>query len=113
MNKFETSLSVNGNSQLQKRAKAVAEQTKLAMEQRVNDLKYKLSAKKQEMEEHGDLGPDQNTSTRPVDKDFDPKAWVEKTIRLAQEIELIKIELDIAAKAQVEWFEVGVEQKED
>ena len=100
---FVTSLRRNNKQIREDRALSIAEDARMLFKREVEDIQTQIKRLKRDRENMLDLG---GTDTTKIisPSDFDPKAFVEKDLKLGVDIRQLEIKLEIAQKRYDELF---------
>lgn len=102
--KFVTALSSSNDAIKESRAKMIADETAIEVDELVNRVKKEKMLLDNEIVKLTDLAPDNTYSLRPGGVDFKASKWVEKLYQTKLDLELKTIELNVAQSIKKEWF---------
>lgn len=100
---FVTSLRRNNKQIRDDRALSIAEDAQMLFKREVEDINTQLKRTRRDRENMLDLGGTETTKIISP-SDFDPKAFVEKDLKLGVDIRNLEIKLEIATKRYEELF---------
>lgn len=105
MNKLEKKLSQGQTEIMNQRALIVSEDIQSEIESVITDLEKKRREIVKNKLNHTDIGPDNSTSLRVVDENFNASSWVSRLVDIEKALVLIEIELTVANNIKKEWLD--------
>lgn len=105
MNKLEKKLSQGQTEIMNQRALIVSEDIQSEIESVITDLEKKRRELVKNKLNHTDIGPDNSTSLRVVDENFNASSWVSRLVDIEKALVLIEIELTVANNIKKEWLD--------
>lgn len=105
MNKLEKKLSQGQTEIMNQRALIVSEDIQSEIESVITDLEKKRREIVKNKLNHTDIGPDNSTSLRVVDENFNASNWVSRLVDIEKALVLIEIELTVANNIKKEWLD--------
>jgi len=108
MNKLINKLSAGEAVIRNQRAQIVAEDIQSEIESLIVTLEKKKREVIKNKLSHTDIGPNETTSLRVVDENFDSSLWVATLHTIEKELLNVEIELEIANRIKKEWLEESV-----
>ena len=105
MNKLEKKLSQGQTEIMNQRALIVSEDIQSEIESVITDLEKRRREIVKNKLNHTDIGPDNSTSLRVVDENFNASSWVSRLVDIEKALVLIEIELTVANNIKKEWLD--------
>jgi hypothetical protein len=105
MNKLQKKLTSGNEAIVNERANIIIDDIQSEIETVITNLEKKKRDVVKRKLNHADIGPDNSTSLRVVDENFDASDWVKTLMSLEKELVMIEIELNIAGKLKKEWLD--------
>jgi hypothetical protein len=102
--KFYNTVAADGDAVIGKRAEMAVKSVKKAVGRLIDNIDDEVDTLESTLLKLADLGPNTTDSLRPIDEDFDAKAWVKSMHETTLDLKLKKIELENAEGILKEWF---------
>ena len=106
LNKFNKTISDNGDSVLKRRAGNLATTAEIAQQTLINDLKNKKATLELQLANLTDLAPNNKLDLTPSSENWDPNKWVTEVQNIKQQLYNLGIQLQLAQATYDEFFKV-------
>ena len=104
MNKLERMLSADNRAVISARAKNAMEEISAEMSTLIANLEKDKREHVKKLTNLTDIGPDNATSLRVVDENFNAEKWLKEIHQLKMDIRLKEIEIKVAKEMHDEWL---------